>query len=201
MIIEIHNKQSDFQAFKFVIPARAKAGKRYAYAIEYLFVEKIDNSEPPTRIITTDGFRLHYADINRELDPGFYKVIKDTQKLIAIDKVENADCTFPAYRDLIPTDYQNYCELSAYRYSTQGDKNVKVAGEYFITALGKKDIAIRLDFLLPIIEIENVWKIGYLSHDRPVTFTYDNLFALVMPFNGKYAEIEYVEPKEEITTN
>jgi hypothetical protein len=85
----------DFDRIAFVLKARSKDEKR-----EYLTVLHVEQTSTGSRLIATDGLRLHFAEIERKIESGEYKpaVHKDCIRLG--DPVK--DIQFPNYARIIP---------------------------------------------------------------------------------------------------
>jgi len=92
----IHNKE-EFEKILFVLRARERCGGR-GFA-EVLHVER---AESGSRLVATDGKRMHVTEINARVKPGDYKPIA-TKDVIRLGKPVSG-VQFPNWKRAVPAD-------------------------------------------------------------------------------------------------
>jgi hypothetical protein len=94
----ILNRQEDpltFERMTFVLKARSKDATR-----EYLTVLHVEQTKTGSRLIATDGLRLHVAEINRKIASGNYKPVLTKDRISLGEPAEGI--VFPNWVKVIP---------------------------------------------------------------------------------------------------
>lgn len=160
--LEINSKYEDskFELLKFVISARAINGTKPA--LNYVCVNK-------NEIVTTDSRRLHLIKNDYNLKDGLYEVIKNTKTIIILRRDPNADCTYPNYQQVIPTEYKIL--LKDWYNSISGLTNL-------IRAL---DVSVTINPAFINDLYMNFDIVGTAGPQLPILFKSDTHSAIVMP--------------------
>ncbi|AEF84825.1 hypothetical protein TREPR_0888 [Treponema primitia ZAS-2] len=95
LVLNRHESPADFEKIAFVLKARSKDVNR-----AYLAVLHIEETQTGSRLIATDGKRLHVAEISRKIKGGDYKPALTKDSVSFGNPVE--DITFPNWARVIP---------------------------------------------------------------------------------------------------
>jgi hypothetical protein len=90
-MIQLKNKESMFDEFKFVIMASEKNSYQ---GYDKLYINDSD-------IVCTDGHRLHLYKTDAIFENGVYEIIKNTKSEIILNKIESS-IPFVNYKSVIP---------------------------------------------------------------------------------------------------
>ncbi len=101
-----------FAGLSFAAAARSDDETRYV--LNHILVEQDAENELITRIVATDGKRLHVHtydaglfdnDIcDSMLDPGLYEIVAISKKFVVLCEPDAKDLTFPNWRMVMPVD-------------------------------------------------------------------------------------------------
>ena len=163
--------------FRFVAAGKAKITTRYS--IEYIYVQS-------DYIVSTDGRRLHAVYFETNIEPGYYEVVRNNLSNFLMFKVEPSS-TFPKWQDIIP-EHKDFFTVVQNSYFVN----------YIIGSLAKKNIAINIDYLKPLEELDIPWDI-YFAKEQPIKFVSNikkyKIIATIMPININYKDIVYKKLK------
>lgn len=171
-VITINQSAPGFKDLRWV--ALAVAGKDYAgEALQCISIEF-------RRVIATDSHRVHQAEVETDIEPGLYRVIKRLKTSLQLQKepedirYPDTDSVWPDLEAITPVELEHVDYEPGHPYKPER-RFIPVA--QVIRAM--KGNAINVDFIIDTLPMEKVY-----PPENPavgVTFTKDNRKALVMP--------------------
>jgi len=125
---EMTKANVEFDAIKFcafaTLPEKKVSG---GFCLAYLKVEL-------GRIVATDGHRLHVANMSPTLEPGFYKVERNTKSAVSLLSMQAVE--FPNYQSIV--DACNLTKRETHYFPTFGPRDECTPYSAVIRAMDKE---------------------------------------------------------------
>ncbi|GHU02134.1 hypothetical protein FACS1894147_03370 [Spirochaetia bacterium] len=182
-ILTRQDNPADFEKMSFVLNARLKDATR-----EYLTVLHVEQTKTGSRLIATDGLRLHVAEINRKIRSGDYKPVVTKDRISLGEPVEGI--LFPNWVKVIPENIKKRMVIDLADAGMGKDRNqtekLSWAFNHFVNQTGE---LINLRFLEDLIKTK--WSV-YCQDEKHKAIVLkeegsgESVFAVVMPFMEPY---------------
>lgn len=130
--------------------------------------------------VTTDGHRLHLAELYLDYPDGIYRIICKDKNCFTLE--EDKDFLWPDYEKAFPV-HKNFKEIPMYKNS-RGDKKQKSSLSNNYTRLVRempKEITLNLRFLEDFLGEDFYMAFVYEEKNKPVCFQNSNKLVLVSP--------------------
>jgi hypothetical protein len=156
-------------AFRFISGAKSKDETRFF--MTGIHIERAGNK---TLLISTDGRRLHIAQIDTvQIDPGDYQVKENTRDfmiLYPMDKIQ-----FPNWRKII----QELGTKKHMKIDLAETKNKGAFSQSLFQFFKAADTVVNIEYLEPLAGKE--WDVYFNDNEKAHTFVSGNLMAIIMP--------------------
>ena len=178
------NKQSgseaDFDKARFVIRARSDDETR-----PFLCVLHVERAKTGTRLVATDGRRLHVAQIKQRIDPGEYEVVETKQSIILRGPLP--DLQFPNWKRVVPeaSEERTVIDLSTSGICKNPAKTANFSIEYARLVKETGEV-LNIKFIEDLPKAE--WHV-YAQNEKNRSVMLknglegDEVFAVIMPLN------------------
>jgi hypothetical protein len=169
-----------WESFRFISGAKSKDETRF-----FMSGIHIERAGDKTILISTDGRRLHIAQIDTiQIEPGDYEVKENTRDFMILYPM--GEIQFPNWRKITKgLEMQRHIKIGLAEKKDKGGFSRSLF-QFFKAA----DTVVNIEYLEPLAG--KTWDVYFNDKEKAHTFISENLMAIIMPM----AEVEEVAVEE-----